>query len=279
MNIGWKIFGHDLAKRVLERQLSAGNLPQAYLFSGPAGIGKKALALEFAQKVLESDNLSTHPDLNILDQTDEITVEQMRQLIGRLNLKPLVGKKKVTIINNAELMNQQSSNALLKTLEEPSPSTIIILVGNSRRMLPTIVSRCQVLFMQTFSDRQLSDFAKGENLRVSAESLKLSFGSPAELKKLAGDGAYASDKKEILGRWQKLRKSQTAERLLSVAEYADMETGDLRNIFLTWAFGQQLSLTDNPRDFAVISALSQAWQDLGANLNKKSVLQNLFLKV
>ena len=76
-------------------------------------------------------------------------MEPALEFISRLSLKPFIGKYKVAIINNAENLNQQSGNALLKTLEEASESTIIILVAGYGKLLTTIISRCQVLLIFT----------------------------------------------------------------------------------------------------------------------------------
>lgn len=279
MTSRWKTFGHEQTKQILERQIAGANFPHAYLFSGPSGIGKKTLALELAQKILGAENLLAHADFQMLDQTAEITVEQIRQIINRLSLKPLFGQKKVTIVNNAELMNTQSANALLKTLEEPSPSTIIILVGSARAMLPTIVSRCQVLNMEVFSLKQLQIFAESQNLKVSSGQVSLSYGCPAELLRLAQSPDYASEKEEIARNWQSLRQSSLGARFLAIGQYADMETESLENLMLSWLFGEELNLEKNPRDFPVLTALLEALSGLRQSLNKKSVLQTLFLKI
>src|SRR5260221_2148399 len=87
----------------------------------------------------------------MLDMEGEITVEPILDFIGKLRFKPFMGSKIIAIINNAKNLNLQSGNALLKTLEEPSPSSIIILVSSSGSVLPTVVSRCQVLNFSAFS--------------------------------------------------------------------------------------------------------------------------------
>lgn len=154
----------SLATRLARRQL-----PHALLISGAAGLGKRALAGRLVEAALcehRSDDGSacgqcrsclllaagTHPDrvhvtLELRDDgklRSEITVEQIRQLSQRLSLSSQFGGLQLVIIEPADVMNANAANALLKTLEEPSASTVIILVSDRPARLPaTIRSRCQ----------------------------------------------------------------------------------------------------------------------------------------
>jgi DNA polymerase-3 subunit delta' len=227
MQTGWKTFGHEQAKSILSKHLAGQNLPHCYLFSGPKGLGKKQLAVEFATRVLGTENLDAHPDFLMFDQTEPAAIEQVRDFISRLSLKPFIGQKKVAVINNAELLNVQSANALLKTLEEPSESTVIILVGDGERLLPTIRSRCLILSLQLLSDQQLAEFAKENSLKVSPELISLSFGSPAELMRLAKDPKLAQERQQELGQFAQLKHQGMGQRLLAIGKLADMENADL----------------------------------------------------
>ena len=171
----FQIFGHETIKNILEKQLSAGVFPHAYLFVGPQGVGKKALGLELAQKILGAENVTGHPDFLLLDVEGEIKMESALEFISRLSLKPFIGKYKVAIINNAENLNQQSGNALLKTLEEASGSTIIILVAGFGKLLPTIVSRCQTFNFHGFSKEELVTHSANLSLKATQEMIDLSF--------------------------------------------------------------------------------------------------------
>ncbi len=264
---------------MLEKHLASRRFPHAYFFSGPPEIGKKTLAMEFAAKILNSGNLAIHPDFVILDQNAEITVEQLRDFTSRLALKPLFGAHKVAILNNAELMNRQSANALLKTLEEPSANTIIILVGESRRVPGTIRSRCQILPLQLFSKPQLLDFAAARGIRAVEELVELSYGAPGELVRLAGDKRLAEAKRQASEQWRRLKQSDVAARLLKIAEYSDLETAELRDLLLVWLLGEEASLSQSPGGFSAVAALQEAYIGTQANLNKKSLLQNLLLKI
>src|SRR5205814_1793528 len=140
----------------------------------------------------------------ILDTQGEIVLEQTLDFIGRLSFKPFLGTKKVAVLNNAENLNIQSANALLKTLEEPSSSSIIILVAGPGRVLPTIFSRCQVLNFNVFSRKALEEFAKKFNLPVDQISLDLSFGRPGRLIRLVEDKGFLEKENAAVQAYQKL---------------------------------------------------------------------------
>ena len=155
------IEGHEKSIRILQRAIANNTLAHAYLFSGQAGIGKKKTALALAAAVncvdarpeggcgecpscRKVDTLG-HPDVRVLvPDGDEIKIDQIRQVQSDLSLKPFEGAKKVLIVDNAESMNAASSNAFLKTLEEPPGDALIILItAMPQSLLATIRSRCQ----------------------------------------------------------------------------------------------------------------------------------------
>jgi DNA polymerase-3 subunit delta' len=155
------IIGHDRPVQVLKRALAGGTVAHAYLFSGDEGIGKRmtARALAAAVNCLERGPeggcgtcpscrkvaAGSHPDVHLLAPDGaEIKIDQIREVQSDLSLCPFEGAKKVLIVDGAETMNDASSNALLKTLEEPPGETVIILVtSRPQGLLPTIRSRCQ----------------------------------------------------------------------------------------------------------------------------------------
>lgn len=277
--MNWKTFGHNRVKEILEKQLNTGFLPHAYFFSGPDGVGKKMLAMEFAQSVLKTENLQNHPDFQILDLEGEITIEPMLNFIGKLGYKPFSGSKKIAVINNAQNLNMQSGNALLKTLEEPSPTTVIVLIANSGKLLPTIVSRCQRFNFNVFSQDLLKSFAGREKLAITDEMLDLSFGSPSRLKNLAENENFFADQKKTMQQYRDLLKMSVGEKLASINNFADLEPQTLEENLKAWLFWQNLQLKSQPKSFVKVRALADAREGLLMNKNKKLVLQNLFLTI
>lgn len=274
----WQTCGHEKNKLLLQKQLELGSLPHAYLFYGPAGIGKKTLALELAKKILETASLNSHPDFQMLDEAGEIGIGAVRDFIGKLSFKPFVAQKKVAVINGSENLNPQSGNALLKTLEEPSPNTVIILIA-SGKLLPTIVSRCQVLRFYAFSQTQLAEFGKKTGLKASKEILNLAFGSPAKLKLLAEDSDYLDRQKKAAEQFLAIKSYGLGQRLAAINRLAEAETQDLRNQLLGWLDLQVSGLAQKPSEFLKARVLMDAAGALAMNKNKKLVLQTLMFKI
>ena len=159
------VFGHERTRERLARLLREKRVPHALLFSGPQGVGKKKTALALAAALLclaPEDGLAcgacksckalgagTHPDLfAVLPESSgkaarSIKIEQIRAMRGAVSRAPLISGRRVVLIDDAETMNDAASNALLKTLEEPSGDTTFLLITGARQgILPTIVSRC-----------------------------------------------------------------------------------------------------------------------------------------
>lgn len=164
------IIGHERPKAILQTALRHDRIAHAYLFHGDEGIGKQLVALRFAQAInCESGDMPdgpdacgacrscmqiearTHPDFLALEPDPElanpqIKIEQIRDLEHQIAYKPLVGRKKIFLINDADRMTIGAANALLKTLEEPPDHSILLLVSGRPSALPaTVRSRCQAL--------------------------------------------------------------------------------------------------------------------------------------
>lgn len=275
----WQTYGHNVVKSILEKQLHTKKFPHAYLFVGPEGVGKKTLALEFSKKVLNTDNLKTHPDFQILGSTEEIGVKDMHEFIEKLSFKPFFGKKKISVINNSENLNLQSSNALLKTLEEPSLSSIIILIANSRKLLPTLFSRCQVFNFNSLSIKGLKQFAAEKNIAVSSEIFPVCFGRPAKLVEFMEREDQMKQVQDSINRFTEIRKQSKAERLLKIGELSKKSSEELKEIITFWHNWQNLELIKHPQNFRISSALLKAFKALTGNQNKKLILQDLFLSL
>ena len=151
-----KIIGHEPILAFLEHSANAGRLAHAYLFAGPEHVGKMAVAREFTHSLFPGvADLATHPDFAVIERERDaktgklhgsIILEQIHALTGRLSLGAFIGGYKDCIIDGAETMTTEAANSLLKTLEEPRPKTILILLANSEaEVLPTIRSRCQII--------------------------------------------------------------------------------------------------------------------------------------
>ncbi len=155
------IIGHEKQLESLRWALEKDRLHHAYLFLGPEGVGKRAVALSLAMAIQcrekEGDSCGgcadcvqvrggNHPDVRVvgpLTGKKEITIQQVRELEKELSYRAFSGRKKIAIVDPAFLMNFSAQNALLKTLEEPPKDSLLILVSTSTGgLLPTLLSRC-----------------------------------------------------------------------------------------------------------------------------------------
>jgi DNA polymerase-3 subunit delta' len=160
------VVGHRLLLALLEAEAAAP--AQAYLFVGPASVGKATVARRFAGLLLcpgadagcvRRALAGTHPDLSLVepDGRTSLTVDQARATVARAVLAPIEGDRKVVLFEEAGVMTEEAASALLKSLEEPSASTVFILVAEAEDQLPpTIASRCRVVRFGRVTDDEVA---------------------------------------------------------------------------------------------------------------------------
>jgi len=187
--LGCKTFGHNPALDFINKSLVMSKTSHAYLIIGPENIGKKTLAVDLASMLyskpskdmfneqllidISSDGQRSrilrgnHSDIKIIEsdsgETEKssliISIDQIREIIRDIHLKPFEGEKKIYIINQAQNMMESGYNAMLKILEEPPADGIIILTAPSIKSLPkTIVSRCQVISLNYVQKQNIQNF-------------------------------------------------------------------------------------------------------------------------
>ena len=206
----------------LEDIINNNKLSNAYIFYGPEGIGKKEVAFEFINQLMNINNSegnsekklreNNHPDFahiqptylqkgNLVNQSELasenkkislpiIRIDQIRELRNFISKKCMYSERKIILIDDAHLLNEAASNCLLKTLEEPTNGLFILLTSKMNLLLDTIISRCQKIRFQTFSNHQLKEFIKeninshqglDQNIMNIEELIYLSNGSPGKL--------------------------------------------------------------------------------------------------
>lgn len=184
----WQVVGHKWAVDLLNRALASGRVAHAYLLTGPPQIGKKSLALNFAQALncLDEERPcgqclacrkiahGSHPDVQLIEgEGGSLKIDQMRTLQHEAALSPLEGRWKVYIIRQMEQATAEAANCLLKTLEEPPAHVILLLTASQAdALLPTIVSRCQVLNLRPLANETVQR-ALQERWGVDAERARL----------------------------------------------------------------------------------------------------------
>jgi DNA polymerase-3 subunit delta' len=150
------------AKRLLEAALTE-DAAHAYLLHGPPGVGKRTAAFRFAAELLGDARrvqARTHPDLYLLEPLGEmIRIDDVRALHHDLHMRPFEADRRVYVILDAQRMNEDAADALLKDLEEPPPYATIVLVASELGSLPpTILSRCQLVPFRRLSERAVRDW-------------------------------------------------------------------------------------------------------------------------
>ena len=173
------IVGQENIAKTLQQAIESDQLAQAYLFCGPRGVGKTSTARLFAKAI----NLKYDPELedfsyNIyeLDAASNNQVDDIRNLNDQVRIPPQKGKYKVYIIDEVHMLSQSAFNAFLKTLEEPPPHAVFILATTEKhKIIPTILSRCQVYDFHRISIadmvQHLQQIAEKESVKIELEAL------------------------------------------------------------------------------------------------------------
>ena len=240
MNSNWDMIGHEWAVDMLKKHIVNETMRHAYLFCGPPGLGRRTLALRFAQalncttptdagipcgtcrdcKGIES---MQHADLSIIQAESEggiLKVDQIREMRKTMVLKPYMSKFRVAIFLRFHEANDNAANALLKTLEEaPSYAVLILTADTPEQLLPTIVSRCEVLRLRPSSIEVVikdleSSGVDGSQAHLAAH---ISGGRPGYARRLVEDDALLDVREERLNDLLTLLSASRVEKF----SYAD----------------------------------------------------------
>ena len=288
------ITGHKQQKNILLRALSSQHVAHAYLFSGPDGIGKRMIALAFARALLCENGTScggcsacikvdhnNHPDIHLLNADDSsIKIDQIRALQQELSLRPLEGSYKICLIDGAEYFTIGAANALLKTLEEPQPGTLIILLTNRpEKLLPTIRSRCQHLPFSRLPKQQLAAILKQKLDLNDTEATVLAALSEGSFKKALGPNRelFLEKRGKLIQSLSALSAGSTIPTF-SFADELDMEKEillDILDIFQSFYRDLLLLKHDRPLDELVNLDLIETLQRQKKTVTTASLLLKL----
>ena len=252
----WNLLGHEWAVNMLRQHVVQDSARHAYLLAGAPGVGRRTLALRFAQALnckqpIESGipcgicrdckqiEAMQHPDLTIVQAEMEggtLKVDQVREARRSLTLKPYQSKYRVALFLRFQEANENASNALLKTLEEaPSYAVLILTADQAEGLLPTISSRCEVLRLQPLPLETVESFLQqqGADEQQSRLIAHISGGRPGTAMRLLKDSSALRSREEKLNDIASLLSGTRADRF-AYAEKLSKDKDNMRANLLLW---------------------------------------------
>lgn len=318
-----EIKGQEAAIGILQSTLRQGRLAHAYLFHGIEGVGKRKTALALAKTInctgpetgeacctcgsclrIES---GTHPDILRIGRSGSfIRIEQIRNLQKELIFRPFEGRYRVVVIDEGNFLNKESSNCLLKTLEEPPEQSIIILiVTDVEELLPTIVSRCLIVPFRPLSPSVISRCLLERTSRISeeeAELLGLLSGGSMETAIRLSEPENMNARKELCRRLSQISRrhldtamalaEDLAEKKDDLSDMTTMLKTFIRDVIaLKKGLAEKCLINKDLKDMITLCAdewraedifkswdlLTRAEHALSRNFNRQLILENAFL--
>lgn len=248
-NIKWPLIGNSHVFKFLSKTITSQKLAQTYIFSGLSNVGKTKVATHFAKILLCKNNQEnppcnecvsckkvtqsqiSHPDLHILKKEPDkknTSIDQVRSFIRELKISSYANNYKIGIIKNADNLNINGFNALLKTLEEPNEKVIIILTTKNLSLIPkTIISRAQTLRFKPVNQDLIYDLLINNYNAERADALNYSrmcLGKPAIAIKLLENKEYFNKYYSNITAFIEFNKTNISERFQKIEQIIPAKT-------------------------------------------------------
>ena len=321
-----QLVGQDKAKRLLGRALATDRVPHAYLFKGPEGVGKKLYSLGFGAAINCHDrsgpsacgicssckkfSSGNHPDYTVVrPEKGAIKIGQVRQLCSDLTYPPYESEMRIVVVEDVHTMRPEAANSLLKTLEEPPDNNLLILTAeSSQEVLPTLISRCQVVPFFRLPDNATATILVDKGVEPENATLlaRLSEGSPGRalvldkfklielLKKILAVLSHKHDERnspiltvlELAEEMAKLKENLVYLlgflRIWIRDQLVDLQNGEAgtENIsHILQMDSTELKSWSSKQLFAKLRAIDGAEKALGRNCNRMLVCEVLLFKL
>ena len=252
----WNLVGHEWAVDMLKKHILNGTTRHAYLFAGPPGLGRRTLALRFAQALnctapiepgipcgqcrdCRQIRAMQHADLTVVQAEAEggtLKVDQIREARRALTFKPYQAEYRVALFLRFQEANDSAANALLKTLEEaPSYAVLILTADNPEQLLPTIVSRCEVLRLRPLKIEDGMKALEGRGVESGRAKLiaHISGGRFGYALRLTEDESLLERREERLDEMQSLISASRVQKF-AYAEKLSKDKESMRQAILIW---------------------------------------------
>ena len=238
--MSWSVIGFEQQKKYAEQLLKQGELPHAFVFSGPEMIGKKLFAQDLYRLANHCETLrDTDPDFTLIaprvqDGETKIYIDDIRRARGALSLTPVRGPYKFLVIDDADRLTVEASNALLKILEEPPPfSALILVTSQPRLLLPTIASRCEHLrFLPHAEEAVKAVLASGTVPKEDLEFILIMAQGKIGWAVRMLEPEKLAEARRAVGDFQRILKKGIAERMLFAKNITERD--DLRESIALW---------------------------------------------
>jgi DNA polymerase III gamma/tau subunit len=235
-----RVIGHEVVVTQLQGMIASKKLPKTLLFMGPSSAGKTTLGRAFSANLFGVDSLAGHPDYLEINAANARKIEDMRQLLSVVKLKPMRGVRRVILLDEAQQITGDAAQVLLKPLEAPPPMTMFILCSmEPEKLSQAVLNRCTKFALKPADKEGLTKYckriAKGESLDfVTPEILeKVVENSNGEYRTAAHTmqslAAYAAGRRAIKGAKAKI----TAEGLNEALESNELEDDQIAVKYLT----------------------------------------------